>query len=120
MEKALFDKQSIHQVINQHLPIQDKFSKKQLEQRSAPCTKNSINLYELGHKYKGIVHVTTLTLGITKSEMAIVSSASPTTTYDTFGTIVFKIGTSRVAQVFSSPFLVLNNQNSLRLPINRS
>ena len=120
MAKALFDKQLIHQVINQDLPIQNKFSKKQLEQRSTPCTKNSINLYELGHKYNGIVHVTTPTLGITKSEMAIVSSASPSTTYDAFGTIAFKIGTWQVAQVFSSLFLVLNNQNSLRLPINRS
>lgn len=120
MEKVLFDMQSIHQVINPHLPIQDKFSKNQLEQLSTPCTKNSTDLYELGHKYKGIVHVTTPTWGITKSEMTIVSSASPTTTYDTFGTIAFKIGASRVAQVFYSPFLVLNNQNSLRLPINRS
>ena len=43
--------------INQHLPVKDPLSKKQLQQLSENCAKNGITLYELGHKYNGIVHV---------------------------------------------------------------
>jgi 3-isopropylmalate/(R)-2-methylmalate dehydratase large subunit len=104
--------------INQHLPIQDELSRKQLEQLSANCKKNNITLYALGHKYNGIVHVMAPELGITQPGMTIVCGDSHTSTHGAFGSIAFGIGTSQVAQVFASQCLLLTKPKSLRVTVN--
>ncbi|WP_026753963.1 3-isopropylmalate dehydratase large subunit [Sediminibacter sp. Hel_I_10] len=103
---------------NQHLPIKDDLSRKQLEQLSENCKKNNITLYELGHKYNGIVHVMAPELGITQPGMTIVCGDSHTSTHGAFGTIAFGIGTSQVAQVFASQCLLLSKPKSLRVTVN--
>ena len=77
--------------INQHLPIKDKLSKNQLEQLSKNCFDNNITLYELGHKYNGIVHVMAPELGITQPGMTMVCGDSHTSTHGAFGAIAFGI-----------------------------
>ena len=104
--------------LNQDLPIKDELSRKQLEQLSENCTKNGITLYELGHKYNGIVHVIAPELGITQPGMTMVCGDSHTSTHGAFGTIAFGIGTSQVAQVFASQCLLLPKPKSLRVMIN--
>ncbi|RXJ52390.1 3-isopropylmalate dehydratase large subunit [Gelidibacter gilvus] len=104
--------------INQHLPIKDELSRKQLEQLSENCHNNNITLYELGHKYNGIVHVMAPELGITQPGMTIVCGDSHTSTHGAFGTIAFGIGTSQVAQVFASQCLLLTKPKSLRVTVN--
>lgn len=104
--------------INQHLPIKDPLSRKQLEQLSENCKKNNITLYQLGHKYNGIVHVMAPELGITQPGMTIVCGDSHTSTHGAFGTIAFGIGTSQVAQVFASQCLLLTKPKSLRVSVN--
>lgn len=104
--------------LNQHLPIQDTLSRHQLEQLSKNCTKNGITLFELGHKYNGIVHVMAPELGITQPGMTIVCGDSHTSTHGAFGTIAFGIGTSQVAQVFASQCLLLTKPKSLRVTVN--
>ncbi|MGJ5641886.1 3-isopropylmalate dehydratase large subunit [Formosa sp. S-31] len=104
--------------INQHLPIQDSLSRHQLEQLSKNCTENGITLFELGHKYNGIVHVMAPELGITQPGMTIVCGDSHTSTHGAFGTIAFGIGTSQVAQVFASQCLLLTKPKSLRVTVN--
>ena len=103
---------------NQHLPIQDALSRNQLEQLSRNCKENNITLYELGHKYNGIVHVMAPELGITQPGMTIVCGDSHTSTHGAFGTIAFGIGTSQVAQVFASQCLLLTKPKSLRVSVN--
>ncbi len=103
---------------NQHLPIKDENSRKQLEQLSENCKKNNITLYELGHKYNGIVHVMAPELGITQPGMTIVCGDSHTSTHGAFGTIAFGIGTSQVTQVFASQCLLLTKPKSLRVSVN--
>jgi len=103
---------------NQHLPIKDELSRKQLQQLSKNCKKNNITLYELGHKYNGIVHVMAPELGITQPGMTIVCGDSHTSTHGAFGTIAFGIGTSQVAQVFASQCLLLTKPKSLRVSVN--
>ncbi|QDO92847.1 3-isopropylmalate dehydratase large subunit [Formosa sediminum] len=103
---------------NQHLPIQDKLSRHQLEQLSRNCADNGITLFELGHKYNGIVHVMSPELGITQPGMTIVCGDSHTSTHGAFGTIAFGIGTSQVAQVFASQCLLLTKPKSLRVSVN--
>lgn len=104
--------------LNQHLPVKDALSRKQLEQLSANCKKHGITLYELGHKYNGIVHVMAPELGITQPGMTMVCGDSHTSTHGAFGTIAFGIGTSQVAQVFASQSLLLKKPKSLRVNVN--
>lgn len=103
---------------NQHLPVKDELSRKQLKQLSENCKKNNITLYELGHKYNGIVHVMAPELGITQPGMTIVCGDSHTSTHGAFGSIAFGIGTSQVAQVFASQCLLLTKPKSLRVTVN--
>jgi len=103
---------------NQDQPIKDELSKKQLEQLSVNCKKNNITLYQLGHKYNGIVHVMAPELGFTQPGMTMVCGDSHTSTHGAFGTIAFGIGTSQVAQVFASQCLLLTKPKSLRVSVN--
>ncbi|MBD3863044.1 3-isopropylmalate dehydratase large subunit [Olleya marilimosa] len=103
---------------NQHLPVKDDLSRNQLEQLSKNCEKNNITLYQLGHKYNGIVHVMAPELGITQPGMTMVCGDSHTSTHGAFGTIAFGIGTSQVAQVFASQCLLLTKPKSLRVTVN--
>jgi len=104
--------------INQHLPVKDALSRKQLEQLTKNCEENDITLYGLGHKYNGIVHVMAPELGITQPGMTIVCGDSHTSTHGAFGSIAFGIGTSQVAQVFASQCLLLEKPKSLRITVN--
>ncbi len=104
--------------VNQHLPVKDELSRNQLEQLSRNCKENGITLYELGHKYNGIVHVMAPELGITQPGMTMVCGDSHTSTHGAFGAIAFGIGTSQVAQVFSSQCLLLTKPKSLRVTVN--
>ena len=104
--------------LDQHLPVRDELSRKQLAQLSENCKNNNITLYELGHKYNGIVHVMAPELGITQPGMTMVCGDSHTSTHGAFGTIAFGIGTSQVAQVFASQCLLLTKPKSLRVTVN--
>ena len=103
---------------NQDQPIKDDLSRKQLEQLSTNCKKNNITLYQLGHKYNGIVHVMAPELGFTQPGMTMVCGDSHTSTHGAFGAIAFGIGTSQVAQVFASQCLLLTKPKSLRVTVN--
>ncbi|RED46869.1 3-isopropylmalate/(R)-2-methylmalate dehydratase large subunit [Winogradskyella eximia] len=104
--------------LHQDQPIKDELSRKQLEQLSENCKKNSITLYELGHKYNGIVHVMAPELGVTQPGITMVCGDSHTSTHGAFGAIAFGIGTSQVAQVFASQCLLLTKPKSLRVTVN--
>ncbi len=104
--------------LNQDQPIKDELSRKQLEQLSENCKKNNITLYELGHKYNGIVHVMAPELGVTQPGLTMVCGDSHTSTHGAFGAVAFGIGTSQVAQVFASQCLLLTKPKSLRVTVN--
>jgi 3-isopropylmalate/(R)-2-methylmalate dehydratase large subunit len=104
--------------LNQDQPIKDDLSRNQLEQLSENCKKNNITLYELGHKYNGIVHVMAPELGVTQPGSTMVCGDSHTSTHGAFGAIAFGIGTSQVAQVFASQCLLLKKPKSLRVSVN--
>lgn len=103
---------------DQHLPIQDLLSKKQVEMLSENCRKHNVTLYGLGHPYQGIVHVMAPELGITQPGMTMVCGDSHTSTHGAFGTIAFGIGTSQVAQVFASQCLLMSKPKSMRISVN--
>ena len=80
--------------LQQHLPIKDELSRKQVQQLIENCAKHDIELYGLGHPFQGIVHVIGPELGITQPGMTIVCGDSHTSTHGAFGALAFGIGTS--------------------------
>ncbi len=103
---------------DQHLPVKDLLSRKQLKELTQNCEENNITLYGLGHPYNGIVHVMAPELGITQPGMTIVCGDSHTSTHGAFGTIAFGIGTSQVAQVFASQCLLVEKPKKMRVNVN--
>ena len=91
---------------NQHLPIQEALSRNQVETLNKNCREHGVELYGLGHKYQGIVHVIGPELGITQPGMTIVCGDSHTSTHGAFGSIAFGIGTSEVEMVLSTQCLL--------------
>jgi len=102
---------------NQHLPIQEPLSRKQVKKLTDNCEEFGVQLYGLGHQYQGIVHVIGPELGYTKPGMTIVCGDSHTSTHGAFGAIAFGIGTSQVEQVLASQCLVLKKPKNMRITI---
>lgn len=104
--------------INQHLPISDPLSRKQINILTKNCKNFGITLYELGNKYNGIVHVIGPELGHTLPGMTIVCGDSHTSTHGAFGSIAFGIGTSQVTMVLASQCLLLSKPKQMKIKIN--
>ncbi|WP_185864426.1 3-isopropylmalate dehydratase large subunit [Blattabacterium cuenoti] len=104
--------------INQHLPISDFLSRKQINTLTKNCKNFGIKLYELGNPYNGIVHVIGPELGHTIPGMTIVCGDSHTSTHGAFGCIAFGIGTSQVSMVMASQCLLLSKPKQMRIKIN--
>ncbi len=104
--------------LNQHLPIKEELSRNQLNQLTKNCKDFGIELYGLGHKYQGIVHVIGPELGITQPGMTIVCGDSHTSTHGAFGSIAFGIGTSEVEMVLASQCLLQKKPKTMLIEIN--
>ena len=102
---------------NQHLPIQEALSRNQVETLNKNCKEHGVELYGLGHKYQGIVHVIGPELGITQPGMTIVCGDSHTSTHGAFGSIAFGIGTSEVEMVLSTQCLLQNKPKTMLIEI---
>ena len=102
---------------DQHLPIKDELSRLQVDMLTHNCEEYDIDLYGLGHKNQGIVHVIGPELGITKPGMTIVCGDSHTSTHGAFGAVAFGIGTSQVEQVMASQCLLVQRPKTMRISI---
>ena len=103
--------------LNQHLPITEELSRKQVEALKENCAAFGIELYGLGHPYQGIVHVIGPELGITQPGMTIVCGDSHTSTHGAFGTIAFGIGTSEVEMVLATQCLLQTRPKLMRINV---
>jgi 3-isopropylmalate/(R)-2-methylmalate dehydratase large subunit len=103
--------------LNQHLPIKEELSRKQVEALVENCAAHGIDLYGLGHPYQGIVHVIGPELGLTQPGMTIVCGDSHTSTHGAFGCIAFGIGTSEVEMVLSTQCLLQNKPKLMRITV---
>ncbi|HYK46541.1 MAG TPA: 3-isopropylmalate dehydratase large subunit [Parafilimonas sp.] len=103
--------------IDQHLPILEELSRKQVQTLKENCEKFGIELYGLGHPFQGIVHVIGPELGITQPGMTIVCGDSHTSTHGAFGTIAFGIGTSEVEMVLATQCLMQTKPKLMRINI---
>ncbi|MDG1330876.1 MAG: 3-isopropylmalate dehydratase large subunit [Crocinitomicaceae bacterium] len=103
---------------NQHLPIENELSKKQVDTLLSNCTDHSIELFGIGHEKNGIVHVIGPENGLTQPGMTIVCGDSHTSTHGAFGAIAFGIGTSQVEQVLASQCLLLSRPKTMKVEVN--
>ncbi len=103
--------------IDQHLPIKEELSRLQVDALIKNCAEHGIELYGLGHRYQGIVHVIGPELGITQPGMTIVCGDSHTSTHGAFGAIAFGIGTSEVEMVFASQCLLQSKPKLMRINV---
>ncbi len=100
---------------NQHLPIKDELSRLQVNKLVDNCKNHGIELFGIGHKNQGIVHVIGPEMGITLPGMTIVCGDSHTSTHGAFGNIAFGIGTSQVAQVLATQCLISAKPKTMRI-----
>lgn len=101
--------------LNQHLPIKETLSRVQVETLQKNCAEHSIELYDLGHPYQGIVHVIGPELGLTLPGTTIVCGDSHTSTHGAFGSIAFGIGTSEVEMVMATQCVLQTKPNMMRI-----
>jgi 3-isopropylmalate/(R)-2-methylmalate dehydratase large subunit len=104
--------------INQHLPVQDPLSSKQLRALEENSARYGISHWGLNNPKNGIVHVVGPENGITQPGMTIVCGDSHTSTHGAFGSIAFGIGTSEVEMVLSSQCIMQPKPKKMRITIN--
>jgi 3-isopropylmalate/(R)-2-methylmalate dehydratase large subunit len=104
--------------INQHLPVQDPLSAKQLKALEENSAKYGISHWGLGNPKNGIVHVVGPENGITLPGMTIVCGDSHTSTHGAFGAIAFGIGTSEVEMVLSSQCIMQPKPKKMLINVN--
>jgi 3-isopropylmalate/(R)-2-methylmalate dehydratase large subunit len=103
--------------LNQHLPIKEELSRKQVEALIKNCAEHGVELYGLGHPYQGIVHVIGPELGVTQPGMTMVCGDSHTSTHGAFGSIAFGIGTSEVEMVLTTQCLLQSKPKLMRIHV---
>lgn len=106
--------------MNQHLPISEEMSRKQVDALVKNCAEHEVELYGLGHPFQGIVHVIGPELGITQPGMTIVCGDSHTSTHGAFGSIAFGIGTSEVEMVLATQCLLQSKPKMMRINVEGS
>ena len=104
--------------LNQHLPVKDPLSAKQLQALEENAREHQIPYWGLGHEKNGIVHVIGPENGITLPGATIVCGDSHTSTHGAFGAIAFGIGTSEVEMVLASQCIMQPKPKSMRITIN--
>ena len=103
---------------NQHLPVKDYLSSKQLKALEENAKYHGISYWGLGHEKNGIVHVIGPEHGITLPGATIVCGDSHTSTHGAFGAIAFGIGTSEVEMVLSTQCVIQPKPKKMRININ--
>lgn len=104
--------------LNQHLPVEDPLSAKQLEALEKNAAEHGISYWGLGHQKNGIVHVVGPEYGITLPGVTMVCGDSHTSTHGAFGAIAFGIGTSEVEMVLASQCIMQPKPKKMRIQVN--
>jgi 3-isopropylmalate/(R)-2-methylmalate dehydratase large subunit len=104
--------------INQEQTIKDQLSRMQVQKLRDNCSKNGIELHDLGSAHHGIVHVIGPELGITQPGMTIVCGDSHTSTHGAFGAIAFGIGTSEVEMVLATQCIMQSKAKKMKITVN--
>ncbi len=97
--------------------IDDLESKIQVEALEKNCKEFGIELFDMGDKRQGIVHIIGPEQGFTQPGTVIVCGDSHTATHGAFGALAFGIGTSEVEHVLATQTLIQKKSKNLRINI---
>jgi 3-isopropylmalate/(R)-2-methylmalate dehydratase large subunit len=89
----------------------------QLQTLAVNCEQHNIQLYPVGHKNQGIVHVIGPQLGLIQPGMTVVCGDSHTATHGAFGALAFGIGTSQVEHVLATQTLKQSKGKSMKVEV---
>ena len=103
--------------VDQHLPIAEAESRRQVEALEANCAKFGIEHFGVGNPRQGIVHIIDPELGFTQPGMTIVCGDSHTSTHGALGAVAFGVGTSEVEMVFASQCIIQSKPRSMRITV---
>ena len=90
----------------------------QLKTLADNCAEHNIELYPVGHKKQGIIHVIAPEQGVILPGMTVVCGDSHTATHGAFGALAFGIGTSQVEHVFATQTLKQSQAKTMRVTVN--
>uniref|UniRef100_E6QI60 3-isopropylmalate dehydratase n=1 Tax=mine drainage metagenome TaxID=410659 RepID=E6QI60_9ZZZZ len=97
--------------------IVDQIAAKQIATLRQNCADFGVELFDVGSREQGIVHVIGPELGITKPGMTIVCGDSHTSTHGAFGALAFGIGTSEVEHVLATQTLPQSKPKTFRISV---
>ncbi|HVU13597.1 MAG TPA: 3-isopropylmalate dehydratase large subunit [Phototrophicaceae bacterium] len=99
------------------IPVTDPMAIAQLDVIRKNAADFGLELYDLGTKNQGIVHIIGPEQGFTQPGMTIVCGDSHTSTHGAFGALAFGIGTSEVAHVLATQTLLQNKPKTMAVRI---
>lgn len=103
---------------DQHLPVSEPESAKQLATLEKNCAENGITIFKVGTPRNGIIHVMGPETGLTRPGMTIVCGDSHTSTHGAMGCVAFGIGTSEVEMVLASQCVLQSKPKTMRINVN--
>lgn len=89
----------------------------QLNTLASNCAQHGIQLFPVGHKNQGIIHVIGPQLGLIQPGMTVVCGDSHTATHGAFGALAFGIGTSQVEHVLATQTLKQSRAKSMKVDV---
>ncbi len=104
--------------LNQHKPIEDPISKKQVDTLEKNAKDFGLTYYGLQHPKNGIIHVVGPENGLTQPGMTIVCGDSHTSTHGALGAIAFGIGTSEVEMTLATQCIMQRRPKTMRINVN--
>ncbi|WP_297926325.1 3-isopropylmalate dehydratase large subunit [Metallibacterium sp.] len=99
------------------LPFVTPAAAAQVDMLRGNCREFGIELLDLAHAQRGIVHVIGPELGATRPGMTIVCGDSHTSTHGAFGALAFGIGTSEVGHVLASQCLLQRKPRAMAIEV---
>ena len=104
-----------HNVPTESLLITDRMGRAQVEALRANCFEHGVELYRLGDRRQGIVHVVAPERGLVQPGMVVVCGDSHTSTHGAFGALAMGIGTSDVEHVLATQTLAAVKSRTMAL-----
>ncbi|MFB8280463.1 3-isopropylmalate dehydratase large subunit [Nocardia colli] len=102
-----------HNVPTDSLFVLDETGRQQVETLRRNCAEHGIELYRLGDRRQGIVHVVAPECGFVRPGMSIVCGDSHTSTHGAFGALAFGIGTTDVEHVLATQTLPVSRPRTM-------
>jgi 3-isopropylmalate/(R)-2-methylmalate dehydratase large subunit len=104
-----------HNVPTNTLELNEPLGREMVESLRRNCEHHGIELFRLGDRRQGIVHVVAPEQGFVLPGMTVICGDSHTSTHGAFGALAFGVGTSDVEHVLATQTLPLPKPRSMRV-----